>query len=260
MIKDIQSTIVKNIPVSNDTHLLALDCPEIAKAATPGQFLMIKVTDGADPLLRRPYSISGIDQDGNMLLLVRIVGKGSRLLKAKEKGEKIWVLGPLGKGFDISERTQFHILIGGGIGIAPLLFLCQFMEKRGIKYIFIMGFKTRDEVIPADLWKLNEQKILISTEDGSIGFRGNCLQLFFNYLNKIDLENSTIYACGPPKMLNELLIIPELKSIPAQISLESRMACGLGACRGCVIKGKEGYLRVCKEGPVFSSKMITRIE
>ncbi|HDI78639.1 MAG TPA: dihydroorotate dehydrogenase electron transfer subunit [Desulfobacteraceae bacterium] len=260
MIKDIQSTVVKNIPVSVDTYLMGLNCPEISEIAIPGQFLMIKVADGLDPLLRRPYSISGIDQDGNILLLFKVIGKGSSLLKNKDRGEKLWLLGPLGRGFDLSERSKKHILIGGGIGIAPLLFLSQLLEKKEAEYRFFMGFKTKKDVIPIDFWKLNKAHIDISTDDGSMGFKGSCLQLLLSTFNKMDLEDASIYACGPPQMLNDLLNIPGLKSISVQISLESRMACGLGACRGCVIKGKDGYLRVCKEGPVFPSKMIARIE
>ena len=246
--------ILSNKRVSQDTFLLRLLSPEIAACAVPGQFLMVRINDGLDPVLRRPFSICGVEEEGIVRILFKVVGRGTRFLSNKVSGESLSVLGPLGKGFENTGKSKNIFFVSGGIGIAPLLFLYQStVEKSDIT--FLTGFRSSGEIIDPVLTGENINTV-IATDDGSMGYNGRITSLLSDRIKHGVSSDIYLYACGPLPMLKGLREICLRHKIACQVSMETIMACGLGACQGCVIqsdisKADRPYVHVCKEGPVF---------
>jgi dihydroorotate dehydrogenase electron transfer subunit len=218
-----------------------------------GQFLTIRVTDDAIPLLRRPFAFSGFNHKKNEASIIyQKRGKGTEVLAAREPGENIDIIGPLGKPFPLPSKQQKAFMVAGGIGLGPILFLVSTTRAQNIDTHFIFG--SRDStVIPQKVFftALNPE---ICTDDGSAGFAGNV----GDYLNSISdsiTPSSVLYCCGPYPMLRACHSFAGMRNIPCWVSVEQIMACGVGACMGCVVKVKKspGYARACKEGPVFAS-------
>jgi dihydroorotate dehydrogenase electron transfer subunit len=251
--------ILSNQRITADTWLLGMKSPRIAKSARPGQFVMIRVRSGLDPLLRRPFSICGTERD-SFLVLYRVVGEGTAILRDAKAGEILSVLGPLGTGFELPGGDAIPLLVGGGIGVAPLLFLAQRLKKR--KTLFMMGFASEKEVLALPQIKGPRTKVSIATDDGSKGHRGFVTDLVEDYLVKsgVNKKRHLLFTCGPKGMMSKMADISASHSIPCQCCLEASMACGLGACLGCAIKAPESsgraYVHVCKDGPVFRTEAI----
>lgn len=208
----------------------------------PGQFYMIKGWNGLDPFLARPMSISDIE-DGNLTILYEVVGRGTHMISELRKGDKLSLLGPLGSSYNIKTENRKVALIGGGTGIAPMLFLARELSKdKNIEIDLYAGF--REESFYIDEFKDYLSNISLSTESGLEGHKGYIVDI-------IDFEKyDGIYTCGPGPMTNAILKkIRDKRKL--QVSLESRMACGIGICYGCNIETKTGMKRVCKEGPIF---------
>jgi len=245
--------------LSGRYYKLTLDAGIIAKSALPGQFVMVKAGEVTDPLLRRPLSVYGAGR--YLELLYEVVGRGTKLLSQMKAGESLDLLGPLGNGFDIkSSKTKYRpLFVAGGIGVAPLVFLAfslsahrKFSKKRPM--IALIGGRTSAHVLcAADLRKAGCD-VRIATDDGSRGYRGRVTGLLEEILRLPENDDSyLVYGCGPKPMLKAVSDVSSRYNVPAQISLESHMACGIGACLGCVVSTKSGYRRVCKDGPVFSA-------
>jgi dihydroorotate dehydrogenase electron transfer subunit len=233
-------------------YLLSLDAPNLAEGACPGQFAMLKCGDGYDPFLRRPLSIHQVDEEnGEVLFLYQVRGKGTELLARREKGDRVSLLGPLGRGFSSEQEGKKGLLVGAGIGIAPLLFLASVLAKRRWELVILMGARTKDGILCSEEFE-RYGRVLTATEDGSLGLKGTVMDLL-----KQEIQNSSfhkIFACGPIPVLKGVQKMSFDKGIPAELSLEERMACGVGACLGCTCQGAKGdYLRVCREGPVFAA-------
>jgi dihydroorotate dehydrogenase electron transfer subunit len=246
--------ILSNTCVIPGIFLLRFHSPELAAEAKPGQFVMARINDGIDPCLRRPFSISGTEQEGVVRILYKVVGNGTVILSNKRAGEELSVLGPLGKGFDTLARAEHIFIVAGGIGIAPMLFLSQSVDKNAVT--FLAGFRQSDEIIDPALIDIN-QDIIITTDDGSKGYHGRVTDLLIQELEKHRSNAIGIYACGPLPMLKALNAISKKYNIPCKVSMETFMACGIGACQGCVVRAKSAgdkvsYHHVCKEGPVFN--------
>jgi len=246
-----KSEIINLINLDKDYYQIILSSTKISKIVKPGQFINIKIQEGDFPLLRRPFSIFSA-KERYIELLIKEVGIGTRILR-KEKTGKVSLLGPFGKPFFIPEKDDIIVLIGGGTGIAPLHFYGEVIEN---KKIFFAGFKT----IPNSyiLKKLEEisEKIFISTEDGTLGFKGILTSLFEKEFKDIESEKTKYFLCGPYEMLKAFEKI--LPSERVFVSLEGMIGCGFGICMGCAVKkkGEEKYLRVCTEGPLFPLKEI----
>ena len=251
--KSINVEILSNTHICDSYYLLEFIESDIAKNSQPGQFLQLLINQGISPLLRRPFSIFDV-HNNKISILYKIVGKGTACLKRKKIGEKIGVVAPLGNGFQISEGFDEAILVGGGIGVAPLLFLANKLKIRNINVSVLCGFKTSKEVAIAEYF--SDFALEISTDDGSAYSAGFITELLERQLNSKKLHKAKIYACGPKPMMRAVAKIADKYSISCELSLEERMACGIGSCLGCVIKTKEGYQRVCMEGPVFFSQEI----
>ncbi|MGE5576450.1 MAG: dihydroorotate dehydrogenase electron transfer subunit [Syntrophothermus sp.] len=262
----------ENRPLDGGVHLLALEAPEVAAEAVPGQFVHIRCSGGEDfwdPLLRRPISIYDVDvAAGRVLLLVRRAGRGTRWLNGLAPGSTVDLLGPLGRGFDLAVASSGRdsrsgtprgvFVAGGGIGVAPLVFLAKRLIALGARVEAFVGAKDAETLLGVEEFYALEALVHIATDDGSMGFHGDVVELMEKTLAEREggqanrhLLPARIYACGPKPMLRRIQGSEPLKDIPCQVSLEERMGCGIGACLGCTCLGKEGPLRVCADGPVF---------
>jgi dihydroorotate dehydrogenase electron transfer subunit len=247
--------IVSNKKIAPHTYLMGLRSPEMVAEAKPGQFVMVRVRSGTDPLLRRPFSIAGTREGEVLLILYRVVGKGTAIMAKTREGERLSLLGPLGKGFDLPKSTQASLLVAGGIGIAPLFFLIQNMNSRS-SYL-MMGFASADEIIGIDQMDDFPIDVSIATDDGTAGHAGPVTDLMEGFLKNGSPEKKalSIFTCGPEPMLKKVAALAVEKKLSCQASLEATMACGLGACQGCAIKASKNesraYYHVCADGPVF---------
>ena len=257
---DQHTEIVFNRRITSGIFLLGFKSPRIASESRPGQFVMVRINKGIDPLLRRPFSIFDVHDKNTICILYKTIGHGTYLLSGKKAGERISVMGPLGRGFSLPDEDRKALLVSGGIGAAPLYFLAGALKNKPME--FMSGFATSMDIIPLDQETGHTVGISIATDDGSKGYSGMVTGLLDEYLTR-NIHGKypiTIYACGPLAMLKKVSSIAFHHNIPCQVSLEALMACGLGACQGCVIplykdqkRQETHYKRVCKEGPVFDS-------
>ncbi len=237
-------------------HRLVLKAPEAAAAALPGQFVMLRVSENRDPLLARPFGVSSVPTRSTIEIFYRVAGRGTALLSGVEAGHSLGLLGPLGQGFPVPDKGTTPILVAGGSGFPPLHFLA---ERAGPRAHLFAGSKNKECLPPSSIIKSfreNTFKVHIATEDGSAGTRGMSTDILDAFLTKMENKaHLVIYACGPHAMLAAVSKLALDHAIPCYVSMEERMACGLGACMGCSIPMKAGgYKRACKEGPVFDSR------
>jgi dihydroorotate dehydrogenase electron transfer subunit len=258
-----KAKLIKNIEVIKNYYKIVILSPQVAKAARPGQFLQVKVNDGYEPLLRRPFGIHRVNAP-IIEMLYEVVGQGTEILAQRKPGEYLDIIGPLGNGFDYNryQLTSSAILVAGGMGVAPLVSLAEALRRHqvagspGDQVIALIGARTKKQLLCVDELKKLGCAVKIATDDGSKGLKGKITDLLKRLLSTTDHRPSTIYACGPRPMLKEISRLAQKYNLPAQVSLEEHMACGIGACLGCVVKTIDGYKRVCKEGPVFDARDI----
>ena len=256
-------TVEENVQIAKDTYKMKIKGNFVKECRTPGQFVNIRIGDGREYMLRRPISISEIDRGENLVTIIyRIVGEGTKFMANIKKGNEIDIMGPLGRGYDVLSLTkeQTALLVGGGIGVPPLYELAKQFNQRGIKTIAILGFNTKDEVFYEEEFK-KFGETYVSTVDGSVGTKG----FVTDVIKKLQAENNLVfdkyYSCGPVPMLKALI---STVGEDGYVSLENRMACGIGACYACVCKKKKKdkdiiaydekkveYTRVCYDGPVY---------
>jgi dihydroorotate dehydrogenase electron transfer subunit len=233
---------------------------ELTQFTLPGQFVNIKVSDNFVPLLRRPFSLHRVDRgQGWVEILFQVIGTGTKLLTDFEVGNELNILGPLGNHFIIPNDCAHAILIAGGLGIAPLLFLAQELTRQNIPATLFFGNKSREFFCCLnDFEKLNISYFL-ATDDGSLDFKGTVTDLFLAKQAMVNKSHSIIYTCGPNPMLQKIKGIANQLILSCQVSLETMMACGFGACLSCVVNSTDlsnPYKYVCKDGPVFNASEI----
>ncbi|MDD2464997.1 MAG: dihydroorotate dehydrogenase electron transfer subunit [Desulfobulbus sp.] len=254
-----KSIVVANEHISEQYFRLVLRAPRIAAQARPGQFVMAACGSTLDPLLRRPFSIHRCPGDDTVHLLIKKVGKGTHLLADCAAGETVDLLGPLGKGFQFQPELA-SALVGGGVGIAPLLFLVEDAHRRYPEHAPIhvfLGAQTGDDVhqLGAEFEQLG-CTVSIATDDGSLGVHGLVTAPLAEHISTMHKA----YVCGPMPMMAAAAELCATASIPCEVSLESHMACGLGACLGCTVHGADGHYRhVCKHGPVLPAEEVAWI-
>lgn len=235
--------------IGKDYILLTLKNPGKMPEVAAGQFVEVQIPDTANTFLRRPISVHDVDYETHTLsLLVRIVGNGTEKLSLMKKGETINLVYPLGNGFDLSKVGDKPLLIGGGVGIAPLLYLGKKLKECGKPVEFLFGSRDKDGLLRNDIYE-QIGKINITTEDGSVGTKGfvtnhECLCGNVN-------SYTSFLVCGPTPMMKAVGNVAKANGIPCFVSLENKMACGIGVCLCCVTDTKEGHKCVCSEGPVF---------
>lgn len=241
-------SLLKLVPKGGET------LPEIA----PGQFVQVEIPGNKDVFLRRPISVNYVDYAANCLwLLVRKAGKGTTSLLALREDDCVNLILPLGNGFTTdfarggADSAGVRLLIGGGVGVAPLLYYGKILKEKNVPFKFLLGARSAQDLLELDEFRALGE-VCVSTEDGSIGEQGFVTQ--HSVLN--DKKISSISCCGPMPMMKAVAKIAQEKGIDCEVSLENVMACGLGACLCCVEDTQEGNVCVCKEGPVFNIKRL----
>ena len=250
-----QAKVVRQEILQDGIYSLILETDKIAEEARPGQFISLYTHDGSK-LLPRPISICEVD--GNILRLVyRVVGFGTGEFSGYTQGDTVKIIGPLGNGFTIKDRKP--VLVAGGIGVPPMLELAKGIHAiyPDMKITAVLGYRDSNTFLVDDIKKYAD--VIIATDDGSLGVHGNVIDAIKQ--NKVEAQ--IFYACGPTPMLRGLKAYAQENDIEAQLSLEEKMACGIGACLACVCKSKEvdahtnvHNKRVCKEGPVFRAEEV----
>lgn len=250
--------VVSQNSLGNGIFDMVLQTENIAKAAKAGQFVSVYSND-ASKLLPRPISLCGIDREKGILRLVyRVTGEGTGTeeFSKLKAGDTVKILGPLGNGFTVVPGKK-AFLIGGGIGVPPMLQLAKEMKASGENIQVVMGYRNSDTFLLEEFEAVAET--FVATEDGSLGTKGNVIDAIKNEKLNADI----IYTCGPTPMLRALKAYAEENNMECYISMEERMACGIGACLACVCKSKEkdahtnvNNKRICKEGPVFNAKEV----
>lgn len=254
MIKKELMVITKHEQIAEHIFQLTLQGDLVSEMGNPGQFVHLKVSEGSAPLLRRPISISEINKNNKQFTMIyRAEGAGTQLLSTKKIEDIIDVLGPLGNGFPIDQMKsgQTALLVGGGIGVPPLLELSTQLVAKGVKVQHVLGFQSKNAVFLEKEFSALGQTI-ITTDDGSYGYQGFVTDAIKDY----DLQFDTMFTCGPTPMLRALEKIHGHK--PLFLSLEERMGCGIGACFACVCHTGDdpngtSYKKVCSDGPVFKA-------
>jgi dihydroorotate dehydrogenase electron transfer subunit len=214
----------------------------------PGQFAQLRIDESKETFLRRPISLHHVDYERNEVsFLIQKAGRGTASLWQKRPGSTLNAILPLGKGFTMpSSPEQKVLLVGGGVGIAPLLFMGEAMQKMGAKPTFLLGARSKTDLLKLDAYRA-QGTVYVTTEDGSEGEKGFVTQHSILQREKFD----SIAVCGPKPMMMAMASYAKQMGTPCEVSLENMMACGLGACLCCVEDTKEGNVCVCKEGPVF---------
>lgn len=243
----IRARVNSNSEMMPGTRLIWLDAPEIAGSARPGQFVMVRCAEGHDPLLRRPLSIHGTDGSGAVALLFEVAGRGTSWLSGRAPGDLVDVVGPLGNGFSASPGAKSLLLVAGGIGIAPLAFLAGEASLQGKAVTLLQGAAQGASLLyPRHQTPPNCTVVSVS-EDGVWERKG----LVTGWIAEFIVGADQVFACGPEAMYRSMAGLHCLTGIPVQVSLEERMACGLGACYGCAVRTTRGVKQTCSDGPVF---------
>lgn len=242
--------VVDRAEVADGIYVVRLRSAHLTRYAAPGQFVNIRCGDGCLPLLRRPFSISRVE--GDVLdLMFNVVGQGTRMLASRKNGDLVDVLGPLGVPFKLDGDFKTAVLVGGGLGAAPLPFLTTRMRERKKRLLTFLGARSSNQLMEKHL-----VEVQISTDDGSRGFHGTVVDNLKRYLSENKPEHPKIFACGPTRMLKATAELADASGIECELSLEGDMACGMGICQGCPVEradGKKKYSLVCVDGPIFNS-------
>lgn len=247
--------VTENSRLHKNYCLLKLTSEQALPEMLPGQFVQIRVDNSPTTFLRRPISINYVDRNSNELwLLIQLVGDGTRRMAAYKPGDIVNILLPLGNGFTIpADKNQELLLIGGGVGTAPMLYLGAILKNAGYTPTFLLGARSKDDVLQLEQFE-QFGKVYVTTEDGSLGEKGYVTN--HSILKNIHFDQ--IYTCGPKPMMVAVAKYADSTSISCEVSLENTMACGIGACLCCVEKTKdEHHVCVCTEGPVFNIKKLS---
>lgn len=248
--------IVGNWQLSKDLYEIEFIAPKMAEECSAGQFLQVQLSENYDPMLRRPLSIYDVDSSlGSISLLYKVVGRGTEMISKLKPKEFIDVMGPLGKGFSISTESKKCLLVGGGVGIAPLIYLARVLKENHKEVIILHGADNRKQLVSTEKMRSMGVDYYFATDDGSSGFKGYISDLMREKIAPEGID--FIYTCGPEIMMSEVAKYANEYGIEGEVSLEEHMACGVGACLGCARKLKkddQAYIKVCKDGPVFNIK------
>lgn len=253
-----KAKILSNKLISEKFGYMELECPQIASEKTAGRFFMVSVSrddNSYDPILKRPFAICDIISPEVFSFLYMIVGRGTKLLTKCKEGDYLEVTGPLGNYFKLEKNTDVA-LVAGGIGIAPMVVTAKKLKELNCNVTLFYGGRSKQDIIIRDLLEKSCDKVVYATEDGSLGYKG-----FVTYPFKEQLLNfKKVYACGPNRMLMAVNEICKESNVNIEVSLDEHMACGVGACLGCLIPINENSEKInkrcCVEGPVFNGSKV----
>lgn len=241
--------VTANEQLNNQYFLLKLTSKETLPEMLPGQFAEVLVDNSSTTFLRRPISIHFVDTANNELwLLVQKIGDGTRKMGEFVVGQSVNLLFPLGNSFSMPSSHQKVLLIGGGVGVAPLLMMGVELQKKSIQPVFLLGARSKNDLLELDVFA-KYGKVYTTTEDGSHGEKG-----YVTHHSQLKEKFDKLYTCGPTPMMKAVAAYALKNNIECEVSLENSMACGIGACLCCVEDTKEGHKCVCTDGPVFNIK------
>ncbi len=254
------SRVIENIEIAENTFQTKMISPKISAEVKPGQFINILPSNSWEKAMRRPMSVAGTE--GDMISIIyKAVGEGTIAMKNWKVDEQVNIIGPLGNSW--SEFDKISILIGGGVGIAPTLFLHNYLNSKGKDHYLVMGARTKNEHF---IEHAPRERIYLTTDDGSYGLSGNILHAIEEIREKEDVEKCKLFVCGPAPMMEAVRKLACKDGIDCEIALETIMACGIGICQGCTMeyndekKTDHSYRNkfglVCMDGPVFNAKEI----
>ena len=274
----VTSRIVSNKRITENCWRVVLDSPQISSEVEPGQFIHVKVESKSGPLFRRPFSVfRRVPLKGDHLgieIVYKVVGTGTSVMTGLRKGDRMDIIGPLGHGFELDRNKSVQVMVAGGTGAACLFLLAEEISKAGLQLKVLLGVDTKASVLLKKEYAALKGEVMVSTDDGTYGYQGFVTQMLDKALHEGKISTDcVIYSSGPEPMLKALASICQTYHIPAQVSVERHMMCGIGACLACVCKvdpnhisknrdlgsshiqfvsDKEfGYALVCKDGPVF---------
>jgi len=263
MIQD-EIQVLWNKKVGPGYFKIGLNCKGEYSEVKPGQFVMLRLCGGIEPLLRRPFSIhrliSGNGQFKGIEILYKVVGKFTKKLSVLKKNELIDILGPLGSGFFIPKNIKRIFMVAGGIGVAPIVFLASQLKNNDVdisRCRMFLGGRSKDDILCLDDFDQLKMDVKLTTDDGSAGSK--CLVTHPLEMIIAERPPDILYACGPPEMLKSVAVLAQKFSVKCQVSVETMMACGMGACLGCAVERREAsekYLHACLDGPVFDANAI----
>jgi dihydroorotate dehydrogenase electron transfer subunit len=263
---DVDAEVLTNTRLSSDYNVLSLAAPEIARALLPGQFVMVKPTQGLEPLLRRPFSVFEIVRDGadrhlGVSLLNKRVGVGTGLLYDAEAGVRIGCVGPLGRPFVPVDPPAEAWMVAGGVGLAPFASLAEALVERGTPMTLFYGARSRADLFYETFFERLGARLVLTTEDGTRGEFGRITAPLERALGAVSAEQPlTIYACGPTPMMRAVATLGARFARPVFVSLEPVMGCGMGGCYSCVVRVRRGkgthFVRSCLDGPVFDAAAV----
>jgi dihydroorotate dehydrogenase electron transfer subunit len=263
---DVEARVISNTRLSPDYNVIALAAPEIAAAAAPGQFVMVKPGCGMTPLLRRPFSVFEILRTGTRVtglsLLSKRIGVTTQMLFDAVEGDVVSCLGPLGRPFSAVNRETEAWMVAGGVGLAPFATLTEALQKKSVALTLFYGARSSADLFYLDWFRDRGVTLVLATEDGSAGDRGRVTMPLERQLQAAaNGRDIMIYACGPQPMLEAVAHVAARFGRPLEVSVERVMGCGLGGCYSCVIPVRNGpsghhYVRSCLAGPVFSGAEI----
>ncbi|MBN2093347.1 dihydroorotate dehydrogenase electron transfer subunit [candidate division KSB1 bacterium] len=264
-IADFRCEVVQNQLVASSIYRIRFHQPQLANQVQPGQFINIRVRENLIPLLRRPFSIHRSHPiEGWFEILFDIRGTGTKILTETLPGQSLSILGPLGNIFQIPLNLEKALIIAGGIGIAPMLFLAEILKNKKIDTECYYGVREASQFCCLDDFKATGATLKLATEDGGLGFKGYITHLLQSEFQRqaFLVKNTIIFACGPPAMLRAVQSFAIEKEIPAQLSLEAMMGCGFGVCVGCAVPVRKEsgqdpqYHLVCQQGPIFKAEEV----
>jgi dihydroorotate dehydrogenase electron transfer subunit len=264
---DIDAAVRSNTRLSHEYSVLALDAPEIAGLARPGQFVMVKPSRSADPLLRRPFSIFEILRDAGgaptgLTIFNKRIGTGTSLLYDIEAGTHVQCLGPLGQPFEPIDPPAQAWMVAGGVGLAPFVTLAEALLARGTQVSLFYGARRARDLHKIEIFEQLGVRVIASTEDGSRGAHGRITVPLEEQLTRTDADSALrMYACGPTPMMRAVALLAASYGRACDVSLEQVMGCGLGGCYSCVVLARDGrgiphHTRSCIDGPVFDATRI----
>ena len=255
--------IISNGEIADGIYETIIQSPQIASVSLPGQFVNILPQTNWDQVMRRPMSIAS-QGGGKISIIYKAIGEGTRIMAHWKPRDKVDLIGPLGNYWH-GYKTTFPILIGGGVGIAPILNLHNHLIKQNINHMLIMGARNKMEHF---LQHEPEKLIYVTTDNGSLGIQGNVVDaLHFIFSNDHHMDNTKIFSCGPPQMMESVRLYALDKQLKCDLALETIMACGIGICQGCTVERKvdgmathsyrNRFALACMDGPIFSAEEIT---
>jgi dihydroorotate dehydrogenase electron transfer subunit len=260
---DEETKIISHKPTGPGYHILTLEAPKLAEVLEPGQFVHVKIPSLEESALRRPFSVFDAE-DGIVTILYKQVGRGTEALVKTQPGDKLNVMGPLGHGFPV-KCEGVPLLVGGGFGVAPLYFLAKHLVKSGCKKtpILFAGGRTQDDLLALDRFEALGVKMMLATNDGSVGDKGFVTEPLDRVLNELNASGKAyeLFTCGPDGLLKAVSDRAVANNKPGWISMDRHMICGVGACFACIqaIKRPDGSIynaRCCVNGPVFKAMEI----